>query len=96
MSRDPRTKYSGHPRNGWSLRELAEKTGASPRAIATWTSEPRENYLARAQEKRERVRTLRATGLSIREIARQTGYSVGTVHRYASESNQRARESFAS
>lgn len=85
MSRDPRTKYPGHPRNGWSVRELAEKTGVSTRAISNWTSEPRESYLARAVEKRQRVRELRARGLTIRAIAQETGYSVGTVHRYVSE-----------
>lgn len=85
MSRDPRTRYDGHPRNGWSVHQLAEKTGASPRAIASWTSEPRKNYLARADEKRARVRELRAKGLSIRAIANETGYSVGTVHRYVKE-----------
>lgn len=85
MSRDPRTRYDGHPRNGWSVRQLAEKTGASPRAIASRTSEPRKNYLARADEKRKRVRELRSQGLSIRVIANETDYSVGIVHRYAKE-----------
>ena len=74
-----------HPRNGWTVRELAEKTGASPRAIISWTSEPREDYLARADEKREKIQTLRAEGLSMRAIAKQVGCSVGLVHRYVHE-----------
>lgn len=78
-------RQTGANRNGWSVRELAEKTGASPRAIANWTSEPREDYLARADEKRRRVQELRAKGLTIRAIAAETGYSVGTVHRYAKD-----------
>lgn len=71
-----------HPRNGWSVRELHERTGAAKSSIIRWTSEPREDYLARAHEKRQRVQELRAKGLSVRAIARETGYSVGTVHRY--------------
>ena len=90
MSRDSRTRYKAHPRNGWSVKQLADKTGASPRAIVNWTSEPREDYLARADEKRYRVRELRGRGLSIRAIARETGYSVGTVHRYIKEARNKA------
>lgn len=81
-------RQTGAYRNGWSVRELAEKTGASPRSIERWTSEPRADYLARADEKRARVRVLRAQGLSIRAIAAETGYSVGTVHRYVKEMNE--------
>lgn len=80
-----------HPRNGWSVRELAEKTGASPRAIISWTSEPRADYLARANEKRARVQELRAKGLSMRAIAAEIGCSVGTVHRYVKEAEENNR-----
>lgn len=76
-----------HPRNGWTVRELAEKTGASPRSIVNWTSEPREAYLARADEKRRRIRELRAQGLTMRAIAADVGCSVGTVHRYVREAS---------
>lgn len=78
-------RQTGATRNGWSVRELAEKTGASPRSIISWTSASREDYLAQANEKRTRVQELRAKGLSIRAIATKTGYSVGTVHRYAKD-----------
>lgn len=78
-------RQTGANRNGWSIRELAEKTGACDRSIARWTSEPREQYLERARQKCERVQELRGQGLSIRAIARETGYSVGTVHRYVSQ-----------
>lgn len=90
MRRDPSTRYEGHPRNGWSMKQLAEKTGASERAIANWTSEPRADYLARADEKRARVRELRGKGLSVRAIAAETGYSVGTVHRYVKEAESKS------
>lgn len=73
------------PRNGRTVREAVEITGLSKATIIRWTSEPRATYLARANEKRQRVRDLRTKGLSIRAIARETGYSVGTVHRYISE-----------
>lgn len=78
------------PRNGKTIREVAEGTGLSTATIERWTSEPREDYLARADEKRYRVRELRGRGLSIRAIARETGYSVGTVHRYVKEAREKA------
>lgn len=81
-------KPTGATRNGWSVRELAEKTGASPRSIINWTSEPRETYLARANEKRECVQELRAKGLTMRAIAAELGCSVGTVHRYVKEAQE--------
>lgn len=70
------------PRKGRTARELAEATGLSTRQIQNWTSEPREVYLARADEKRTEVLKLRAKGLSMRAIATQLDCSVGTVHRY--------------
>lgn len=73
------------PRNGRTVKEAAALTGLSTATIIRWTSEPRADYLARADEKRARVRELRAKGLSIRAIANKTGYSVGTVHRYTKE-----------
>lgn len=73
------------PRNGKTIREVAEGTGLSTATVERWTSEPREDYLARADEKRRRVQELRAKGLTIRAIAAETGYSVGTVHRYAKD-----------
>lgn len=80
------TQYR-HPRNGWSVRELAEKTGASPRSIINWTSEPREAYLNRAEQRRQKIRELRKTGLSMRDIAEEVGCGVGTVHRALEEEN---------
>lgn len=70
------------PRNGRTARELAEKTGLSIRSAQRWTSEPREDYLARADAKRGQAIRLRARGLSIRAIAEQMGCSKSAVHRY--------------
>lgn len=77
-----------HPRNGWTLRQLAEKTGASERSIARWTSEPREVYLERANEKRTEILKLRLQGLSIKAIAEELGCSVGIVHKYVTEAKK--------
>nr|AAR85894.1 putative theta replicase [Rhodococcus sp. B264-1] len=68
------------PRNGITVRELAERTGVSTASIIRWTSEPREAYLSRAQQRREKIRELRGTGMSMRAIANELGCSVGTVH----------------
>lgn len=70
------------PRNGRTIKEAAALTGLSERSIQRWTSEPREVYLARADEKRQAVRKFRAEGLTMRAIAAELGCSVGTVHRY--------------
>lgn len=70
------------------MKEAAALTGLSTATIIRWTSEPREDYLARANEKRARVRELRGKGLSVRAIAAETGYSVGTVHRYIKEARE--------
>lgn len=72
--------YARFPRNGRTARELAERTGMSIRTAQRWTSEPKDVYLARANERRERIRTLRVTGMTMRAIAAEVGCSVGTVH----------------
>lgn len=68
------------PRNGRTARDIAERTGMSIRQVQNWTSEPRETYLSRAQERREKIRELRAAGKTMRAIAAELGCSVGTVH----------------
>lgn len=68
------------PRNGKTVRELAERTGFSTNTIIRWTSEPRTAYLSRAQQRREQIRELRKTGMTMRAIAAEVGCSIGTVH----------------
>lgn len=68
------------PRNGLSVRELAARTGVSTASIIRWTSEPREVYLGRAEERQERIRQMRASGMTMRAIAAELGCAVGTVH----------------
>lgn len=72
--------YARLPRNGRTARELAEKTGLSIRTAQRWTAEPRETYLSRAEQRRQKIRQLRETGMSMRAIAAEVGCSVGTVH----------------
>lgn len=74
------TQQQRLPRNGMSVRQLAEKTGLSTNTIIRWTSEPREEYLSRAEKRRQKIRQLRSEGLSMRAIAKELNISVGTVH----------------
>jgi len=74
------TQQQRLPRNGMSVRQLAEKTGLSTNTIIRWTSEPREDYLNRAQARRAKIRQLRSEGFSMRAIAKELNISVGTVH----------------
>ncbi|WP_423817529.1 helix-turn-helix domain-containing protein [Rothia nasimurium] len=48
-------------------------------------AEPRDQYLARANAKREQVAELRAQGLSVRAIANKLGISKSAVGRYVQE-----------
>ena len=65
------------PRNGYTLREASKKLGVSRSTVARWTSEPRE---AKAAARHERIRELRAEGMSMRAIAAEIGVTVSTVH----------------
>lgn len=67
------------PRKGRSIREAAELTGLSESTIRRWTSEPREVYLARANERRARILELHAQGLGVRAIARELECNPGLV-----------------
>lgn len=76
------------PRNGLTVRELSKRTGVSTASIIRWTSEPRAVYLSRAKKRREKIRGLRAKGLTIRAIAAELGCSVGTVHKAISTTKE--------
>lgn len=79
--------YGRHSRSGKTAREAAEWASCSIRTAQRWTSEPRETYLSRAQQRRERIRELRATGMTMRAIAAELGCSVGTVHNALAETD---------
>lgn len=63
-----------------TAREIAEQLGVSPRTVRRFVAEPRDDYLSRAEQRRQQIRDLREQGLSIRAIANKVGCSVGTVH----------------
>ncbi|MGH1979314.1 helix-turn-helix domain-containing protein [Rothia sp. L_38] len=68
-----------------TARELAEQLGISYSTVRRLMAEPRDQYLARANAKREQVAELRAQGLSIRAIADQLGISKSNFGRYNKE-----------
>ena len=68
------------PRNGKTAREVAENWLVHSQHHGNGQTDPRENYLSRAEERRQKIRELRKTGLSIRAIAVEVGCSVDTVH----------------
>lgn len=70
------------PRGGLSIRELAQKARVSESFVIEHTSEPREVYLARVEQRRSAALRLRAQGLSMRQIAKKIGCSVGSVCNY--------------
>ncbi|MHC9829394.1 hypothetical protein ACQXZP_12310 [Corynebacterium diphtheriae] len=49
------TKRTRIPRNRKIIREVAERNWPVDATIERWTSAPREDYLAQANEKRTRV-----------------------------------------
>lgn len=71
-----------------TARELAEQLGISQSTVRRLMAEPRADFLARANSKRQQVAKLRATGLSVRAIAQETGISKSAVGRYVQEYEQ--------
>lgn len=63
-----------------TARELAERFDRSPRTIRRLVALPRDEYLSAAEKRHQRIRELRAEGLSMREIAAEVGVSVSAVH----------------
>jgi DNA-directed RNA polymerase specialized sigma24 family protein len=66
-------------RRTMTAREAAEKTGFTARHIRRVVAEPRDEFLARAAQRRERVMALRGEGKKYREIADELGLPMGTV-----------------
>ena len=63
-----------------TAREVAERLGVSERTVRNFVAQPRKEYLADAAARRERIRAMRAEGLSMRAIAEREGVTVGAVH----------------
>ena len=62
-------------------RELAEQFGVTRTTVVRMMAEPREEFLARARDRRATVVRLKLQGLTCAEIAVQTGFPRGTVCR---------------
>jgi transposase len=62
-----------------TAREVAEQMGCSIRTIQRIAAEPRDEFLARAAERRENVLALRGKGMKYREIADELALPMGTV-----------------
>lgn len=63
-----------------TAREVAEQLGVSERTVRNFVAQPREQYLAEAAARHERIRAMRAEGLSMRAIAAKEGVSARAVH----------------
>lgn len=79
-----------------SARELSEQLGVSVSTVRRLMAEPREQYLARANSKREQVAELRANGLSVRAIAEKLEISKSAAGRYVQEYETRIKQPSAS
>lgn len=72
-----------------TAREMAERLGVSDRTIRNYMAQPRAEYISDASKRRQRIRVLRAQGMSYRAIAAEVGCSISTVH-YALKNNEAA------
>ncbi|WP_072691529.1 sigma factor-like helix-turn-helix DNA-binding protein [Rhodococcus marinonascens] len=68
-------------RRSITARELAERLGSSERTARRLIAEPRDQFLERAQTRRDRVVALRNQGMKYKEIAEEMGISTGAVGR---------------
>lgn len=72
-----------------TARELADQLGVSQSTVRRLMAEPRDQYLARADTKREQVAQLRVQGFSVRAIAEKLEISKSAVGRYVQEHEQK-------
>jgi DNA-directed RNA polymerase specialized sigma24 family protein len=70
-------------RGGRSIREVAQIMGVNAVTVAKYTSDPREEYLARAQSRREQIQAAYLSGRykTLQEIANAMDCSLSTVNR---------------
>jgi transposase len=72
-----------------TAREVAEQMGCSIRTIQRIAAEPRDEFLARAAERRENVLALRGKGMKYREIADELALPMGTVKTIIHQAKQK-------
>ena len=75
-----------------TAKELAAQMGCSERTVRRLAAEPREQFLARAAQRRTRAWELRQSGLSYKQIAEEMGESVGAVGRLIHSARQYAKQ----
>ena len=66
-------------RRSMTAREGAEKLGVSARTVRRMVAEPRDDFEARARERRVRAAQLRNNGCSYKQIAEELECSTGAV-----------------
>jgi len=66
-------------RRARTAREMASQFGVNPRTIRALMAEPRDEFLARANQRRAQAVELRSQGMKYREIADEMSISIGTV-----------------
>lgn len=76
-----------------TAREAAARIGCSPRTIQRVIAEPRDEFLARIAERREKVLALREQGMKYREIAETLNIPIGTVSTIIHHAKQRQQAS---
>lgn len=79
-------------RRQFTAREAAERLGVTTRTVQRLMAEPRDQYLARANAKREQVAELRAEGMSVRFIAEKLEISKSTAGRYVQEYEAKSKQ----
>lgn len=80
--------HGGAKRGVVTYKTLRELGYTQAQAYEKGRIEPREEYLARAQERKRAAVSLRREGMTIREIAEEVGVSVGSVHRYIKQARE--------
>ena len=71
-----------------TAREVAEHLGISIRTVRRFAAEPRAEFLARAQARRDRAVELRRTGLKYHQIAEDLDTTIGAVSSLLSDARR--------
>ena len=62
-----------------TAKQVAATLGCHPRTVRKLIAEPREEFIARAEERRKKAAQLRAQGRSYKQIATELDCAVGSV-----------------
>ena len=75
-------------RRKMTAKEAAKRFGVTERTVRRLIAEPREDFLARARERRAQAAKLRRQGLKYKEIAEQMGLDIGFVGRLVADAKR--------